>query len=206
MVPSPRGGKPRAAPCVRPVVRFNLVNRRVHYWATAFLALPVLVVIGSGVLLQLKKQWRWVQPEEKRGTGTSPEVSLDTILRSVQMERPAITGWDDVNRIDLRPAKGVAKVWLRDGWEVQVDLGTGRVLQSAYRRSDVIEAIHDGSFFGGDWTKLGLFFPAGLVLFVMWLSGIWMFLVPLIAKRRRRRAAEDVPPPAIRLVRPRELP
>ena len=55
--------------------------------------------------------------------------------------------------------------------------------------SDLIESIHDGSFFGGDWTKLGLFIPAGLVLFVLWLSGLWMWWVPFAAKRRRTSAA-----------------
>ena len=68
-----------------------------------------------------------------------------------------------------------------------VDLGTGRVLQSAYRRSGVIESLHDGSFFGGEAGRLGLFLPAGIVLFVMWVTGIWMFTAPLLAKRRRRR-------------------
>ena len=69
--------------------------------------------------------------------------------------------WDDVNRLDVRPGRGVVKAWLMNGYEVQVDLGTGRVLQTAYRRSDLIESIHDGSFFAGDWTKLGLFLPVG---------------------------------------------
>ena len=68
---------------------------------------------------------------------------------------------------------------------MQVDLGTGQVLQTAYRRSDLIESIHDGSFFAGDWTKLGLFLPAGLVLLFLWISGLWMWWVPFIAKRRR---------------------
>jgi uncharacterized iron-regulated membrane protein len=169
-------------------VRFNLLNRKVHYWATAFLALPVLVVIFSGLLLQLKKQWTWVQPAEQRGTGTAPAIGLDAILRSVQAEHPGVAGWGDVNRIDLRPSKALAKVWLRDGWEVQVDLGTGRVLQSAYRRSDLLESIHDGSFFGGDWSKLGIFLPAGITLLLMWISGLWMFIFPILAKRRRRKA------------------
>jgi hypothetical protein len=57
-----------------------------------------------------------------------------------------------------------------------VDLGTGRVLQHAYRRSDLIESIHDGSFFGGNWTKLGLFLPAGLMLLFLWISGLFLFL------------------------------
>jgi len=71
----------------------------------------------------------------------------------------------------------------------KLDLGSGRVLQTAYRRSDLIESIHDGSFFGGDWTKLGVFLPTGIVLLLLWCGGMWMWWVPFIAKRRRRRAA-----------------
>ena len=82
----------------------------------------------------------------------------------------------------------MAKVWLDSGWEVQVDLGTGRVLHTAYRRSDVIESIHDGSLFGGDWIKLGLFLPAGFVLLVLWFSGLWMWWIPIASKRRRAAA------------------
>lgn len=48
---------------------------------------------------------------------------------------------------------------------------------SKYRRSDLIESIRDGSFFGGDWVKLGLFLPAGLVLLLLWFSGLWMWWV-----------------------------
>ena len=33
---------------------------------------------------------------------------------------------------------------------------TGQVLQTAYRRSDFIESVHDGSVFAGDWTFTGL--------------------------------------------------
>ena len=59
------------------------------------------------------------------------------------------------------------------------------MLQVAYRRSDLIESIHDGSFFAGDWTKLGLFLPTGVTLFLMWCGGLWMFWVPFWAKRKR---------------------
>ena len=99
-----------------------------------------------------------------------------------------VAGWDDVNRLDVRPGRGTVKAWLMNGYEVQVDLGTGRVLQTAYRRSDIIETIHDGSFFAGDWTKLGLFLPGGLAMLLLWISGLWMWWVPFIAKRRRRTA------------------
>jgi uncharacterized iron-regulated membrane protein len=165
---------------------FNVLNRRVHYWASITVAIPLLVIICSGLLLQAKKQSAWVQPPEQRGTGTAPRMSLEQVLEQLkQVPDMQVAGWDDVNRIDVRPGRGVAKVWLQNGYEVQVDLGTGRVLQVAYRRSDLIESIHDGSFFGGDWTKLGLFLPAGLTLLLLWCGGLWMFWVPFWAKRKR---------------------
>jgi hypothetical protein len=96
-----------------------------------------------------------------------------------------VESWADVNRLDVRPGRGMVKVWLNNGYEVQVDLGSGKVLQVAYRRSDLIESIHDGSFFAGDWTKLGLFLPAGVTLLLLWCSGLRMFWVPFWAKRKR---------------------
>ena len=141
-------------------------------------------------MLQAKKQSTWVQPAEMRGTGTSPAIDFDGVLAAVKtVPGMNVRSWDDVNRIDVRIAKGVAKVWLMNGYEVQVDLGTGAVLQTAYRRSDLIESIHDGSFFAGDWTKLGLFLPAGIVVLLLWLSGMWMWWVPFVAKRARRAQA-----------------
>ena len=173
-------------------MRFNLLTRKIHYWGAAAIAVPVLVIISTGILLQTKKQWSWVQPTEQRGTGTSPAIDLNGILASVQaVSELAVTGWDDINRLDVRPGRGVVKVWLHSGWEVQVDLGTGRVLQSAYRRSDLIESIHDGSFIAGDLTKLGIFLPAGIVLLCMWLTGLWMFWLPFSVKRKRRNAASQ---------------
>ena len=168
----------------------SILIRKLHYWASLAITLPASVLIASGLLLQAKKHWTWVQPEEQRGSVTTPRITTDSVLGSVRaVPAHEVDGWDDVNRIDFRPGRGVAKVWLQNGVEVQVDLGTGAVLQSAYRRSDLIESIHDGSFFGGDLVKLGVFLPTGIILFFMWGSGIWLFLVPILAKRRRAAAA-----------------
>ncbi|HET7697591.1 MAG TPA: PepSY domain-containing protein [Vicinamibacterales bacterium] len=168
-------------------MKFNVANRKVHYWASAIVALPALILLGSGLLLQAKKHWSWVQPAEHRGTGSAPALDFHQLLDSVR-RHPSheVTSWADVNRIDVRPGRGVAKVWLQSGHEVQVDLGTGRVLHSAYRRSDLIESIHDGSFFGGDWIKLGVFLPTGVVLLLLWGSGLWMWWVTFSGRRRVR--------------------
>jgi hypothetical protein len=145
-------------------------------------------MIISGLFLQSKKHWAWVQPVEHRGTGKAPVIGLDEILTSLRtVPEMNVQTWDDVNRIDVRPGRGVAKAWLMNGYEVQVDLGTGRVMQTAYRRSDLIETIHDGSWFAGDWTKLGLFLPSGIVVLLLWLSGMWMWWVPFAAKRQAEK-------------------
>ena len=167
---------------------FNVLNRKIHYWISFGAALPMLVMIGSGLLLQGKKQFAWVQPPEQRGTGTTPAIDLEGVLAALRtVPAMQVQTWADVNRLDVRPSRGVVKAWLMNGYEVQIDLGTGRVLQTAYRRSDLIESIHDGSFFAGDWTKLGLFLPAGVVVLFLWLGGMWMWWVPFVAKRRARK-------------------
>lgn len=169
---------------------FNVFNRKIHYWTSFIVAVPMAVMIGSGLLLQAKKQWTWVQPAEIRGTGTTPVIGLEAILAATRtVPDMQVQTWDDVSRLDVRVDRGLAKVSLVNGYEVQVDLGTGRVLQTAYRRSDLIESIHDGSYFGGDWTKLGLFLPTGISLALLWIGGLWMWWVPFAAKRRRRRRA-----------------
>jgi hypothetical protein len=175
-------------------VSFNVLNRKIHYWASFIVAVPLLVIIATGILLQGKKQVTWVQPAEHLGTGTAPAIDLEGILAATRRAPGVnVTGWDDIDRFDVRPGKGMVKVLLVSGWEVQIDLGTGEVMQTAYRRSDLIESLHDGSFFLGDWTKLGLFLPTAIGLLLLWLGGMWMWWVPYSAKRRirHRRAASS---------------
>ncbi len=160
--------------------------RKVHAWISVVIALPLLVVIGSGVLLQLKKHAAWIQPPEQRGATGDPAIAFDRILeacRSVPEARVAT--WDDVHRIDVRPSRGMLKVWAKSDIEVQVCAVSGAVLQVAARRSDLIESIHDGSWFH-ELAKPGLFLPAGILLFLLWLSGLYLFFQPRLARRRRR--------------------
>ncbi|XZE43244.1 PepSY domain-containing protein [Pirellulaceae bacterium SH467] len=168
-------------------MRPHILNRRIHYWGTLAVAIPMLIVIATGILLQLKKEIPWVQPPEQKGTGATPTASLDAMLSSIRLE-PGFESlsWEDVKRIDVRPSKGMAKWTLTGDWEIQVDSESAQVLQTAIRRSDWIEAMHDGSYFGGDWMKYGLFLPAAIALLAMWGSGLWMFWQPIQAKRRKR--------------------
>lgn len=167
-------------------MKLSRLNRLVHRWGAITIALPAIVVIVSGIILQLKKESAWIQPATSRGVGTQPSLSFDQILSAAQAVPEAeVKSWDDIDRLDVRPNKGVVKVRCNNRWEVQLDTQTAEVLQVAYRRSDLIEAIHDGSFFA-DAAKLWVFLPTAVVFAVLWGTGIYLFFQPRLAKRRNR--------------------
>jgi len=160
-------------------------NRKIHYWGAALCAVPVLLVILTGIPLLLKKQSAWIQPPTREGSAGAPMVSFERIYRAVAAVPEAqVRSWEDIERMDVRPDKGVIKVVTRGRMEVQVDHRSGEVLQTAIRRSDVIESLHDGSFFH-ERVKLWVFLPSALVLLVLWCTGIYLFVKPILARRKR---------------------
>ncbi len=174
-------------------MRFNLLNRKIHAWGSLIASLPVIVILVTGLMLQLKKEWDFVQPPEQRGTGQAPQISFEQILAACQaIPDLGIASWDDVHRIDLRPSRGLIKVTTLDDWEIQIDAGTGEVLQVAIRRSDWIESLHDGSWFH-PLAKHWLFLPAGIILLVLWLTGLYLFFQPYYTRWRRRQRRETSP-------------
>ncbi len=156
---------------------WNWWSRKLHRWGAILSALPLLLVIVTGLLLQVKKQVAWVQPPTQRGQYRNEhfDKSWQDILAIVKTVPEAqVGGWKDIERIDVRPSHGAAKVLCANRWEVQVDLSTGDILSSNYRRSDLIESLHDGSFFS-DAAKLWIFLPSGLILLALWLTGAWLW-------------------------------
>ena len=167
-------------------MKASRLNRLVHRWGSILIAVPALCVLLTGVVLQLKKQSAWIQPSTQNGAQREPKLSFEEVLDIVKTVPEAeIQSWDDIDRLDVRPSKGMLKVRAKNRWEVQVDTATGDVLQVAFRRSDLIESLHDGSFFS-DWVKLGIFLPTALVLVVLWGTGVYLFFLPQLAKRKKR--------------------
>lgn len=163
-------------------------NRKLHRWGSIAIALPFLVVLCTGLLLQLKKQLTWVQPREFKTANHIPTVSMEQILASVRAVPEAkVSTWEDIDRLDVRPGKGIVKVLTVGRWELQLDLASGAVLQSAYRRSDVIESLHDGSWFH-DLVKLWVFLPAAVIVLGLWITGMYLFVLPFRARANKRRA------------------
>jgi uncharacterized iron-regulated membrane protein len=177
------------------VRRLNVWSRRLHRWGAIAAALPVVVILCTGLMLQLKKQIAWIQPPTQTGSGQRPIISFNAILDAARStEQAGIRDWTDINRLDVRPDIGIVKVITNSEWEVQIDTATGAVLQTHVRRSDLIESLHDGTFFH-EYARLGVFLPAGVLLLGLWLTGLYLWFLPIVARRngRRRRAAGSQP-------------
>lgn len=171
-------------------INWNILSRKTHYWSSLAILLPALVIIGSGVVLQLKKDVHWIQPVSQRGADGPPQISFEEILTAARsVEAAEIDGWEDIDRLDVRPDRGMLKIRSLNRWEIQIDTASAEVLQVAYRRSDLIETIHDGSFFH-DNIKLWIFFPTAIILLFMWLTGIYLFVIPFLARRKKRQRLE----------------
>ena len=168
-------------------MKLSKLSRVSHRWGSIIALVPITIIIFSGIVLQLKKVSPYIQPPTQHGAGTEPAISFERILEVARTVPEAeIESWEDVDRLDVRPGKGVVKVRCKNRYEVQIDTETAEILQVAFRRSDLIESIHDGTFFH-DQVKLWVFLPAGIVLAALLITGLHLFLLPYLARRKRAR-------------------
>lgn len=163
--------------------------RKIHRFSTLVLFLFLLIIGISGIILGWKKNsGEIIMPHTYEGSSTnlSEWLSLDSIYTvasraiadSVSPGLPV-----DLDRIDIRKEKGVAKVvFLRHHWEVQVDGATGTILHTGKRRSDLFEDIHDGSIIdniaGTPNGEFKLIYTSlmGIALITFTITGLWLYL------------------------------
>ncbi len=167
-------------------INVRVWGRKLHRIAAIVTAVPFLVILLSGFLLQMRGEYEWVQPPVQAGQKGDPTVSFEKLLTAAMgVPEAEVRTWDDIERVDVRPNDGIAKVICKSRIEVQVDLRTGEVLQVAPRRSDLIAAIHNGSFFH-EAAEEFIFVPTAVILLGLWGSGIYLWILPLAVKFRRK--------------------
>ena len=169
-------------------------SRKIHRWGAIIIALPFLIVLISGIFLQLKKDVPWIQPITQTGISDTLSISFDQILATAKtIEKAEIQTWSDIDRLDVRPDKGIVKVRAVNHWEIQIDTQSGEVLQTEFRRTNIIESLHDGTWFH-DNAKLWVFLPSSIIVLVLWITGIYLFLVPYLSKRNNRKRLKAIKP------------
>ncbi len=154
-----------------------------HRYLGLVLCLLLIISAGTGILLALKKDVAIIQPSTQRGTVTDltqwKRISELSLLgkEALYKSYPEQVG-NRVDRIDVRPSKGMVKVLFKDdNWEVQLDGASGEVLSVDVRYSDWIESLHDGSIFG-DIFKLTAMNFLGWGVMLLAITGFWLWYGP----------------------------
>ncbi len=179
------------------------VFRQIHRTTGAFLFIFFFVVSISGLMLGWKDHSGGIfLPSSQRGTSTNlgdwlTIDSLQTIAFKVARDSVSKDIALDLNRIDARPSKGMVKFLFREGYvEIQLDGATGKVLSIAKRNSDLIENLHDGSYWdkllGTSDEQIKLIYTniLGLALLTFTITGFWLWFGP---KRLRKLRLHNRP-------------
>ena len=163
--------------------------RTLHKW----LGIPLIIfffIIGiTSILLAWKKKAELLPPTLETKIEQGDWISPAEMVRIAEAEMAKIGESTEVDRIDIRPDKGVAKVTFKTHFtEVQLDGMSGEVLSIETRHSDWIEKVHDGSIVdfyleGDEATKLTYSTLTALGLILMSISGFYLWYFPKLIRR-----------------------
>lgn len=173
-------------------MRFFRTIWLLHRWLGISAGLVLMMTAVTGFLLLIKKDYAWIQPP----TMTCAEGPIEALqpMAAVYeavfaLDLPQFRSEEDIKRVDFRPSKRLHKVVSKhDDLEVQVCAITLATSAPRVRRSDWLEALHDGSWFGEFAHAWVMPAVACLLLFLAG-SGYVMWGVPAWKRWRRRRAA-----------------
>jgi len=169
--------------------------RSLHRWIGLANSLFLVLIASTGLLLAMKKRFDWIQPATQKGeelASLADVASLGSVAEAAfQVGLPELRGPEDIHRFELHVDKNVIKVTSKEGFkEVQVDAKTAKVLQVGDRNDSLLETIHDMSFFSPALHAWVLPIVA-VSLFLLGLSGAYMFAVPIFRRwKHRRKLAE----------------
>lgn len=164
-------------------------TRKLHRLSGISLFMFFFIMAVTGILLGWKKHsGEVIMPDTYRGTTIEMAewLPLDRLSLLAVSALEKQTGERlEVDRIDVRPGKGVLKVLFKDKQlEVQLDGATGEVLSVGRRHNDWIEQVHDGSIID-DWLGIShgifkVFYNSlmGVALIIFTVTGFWLWYGP----------------------------
>lgn len=150
-----------------------------HLWLGVIAAFLVIIIAVTGIMLNHKRALGFMPGTDAR----QPEAFAMALPLPELAERAAAAVTPEVatsgiDRMDVRPDKGIIKVRFNDIGitEVTLALHDGAVLVTGLRNDSFLEQLHSGDAFGGEGYLLSDL--AGGALILLLLSGFWMWLYP----------------------------
>ena len=171
-------------------------TRKIHRYSGIFLFVFLFAVGTTGLLLGWKKNTGGlILAHTAQGSSNDPKdwISLDSLVQQVvsnQMSQKDGRDLVEIDRMEIRPEKGIVKVTFKNNYKgLQLDATTGKVLKEEYRYSDLIEHIHDGTWMDRMVAnKYGIFklvyvTLCGMGLLIFTVTGFWLWYGPKVIKR-----------------------
>jgi hypothetical protein len=173
--------------------------RWLHRKIAVALFIFFLLISITGLLLGIKKHSGLLAPTQKGASSNlSDWLSFDSLHKNAVRYLHDSVSADlsgDVDRMDVRPSKGIIKFSFKGHYTgLQLDGTTGQLLLVEKRKSDFIEDLHDGSIlddlFGtsDEQIKLGYTIVMGISLLMLVLTGMWLWYGPKKLRKDRKSA------------------
>jgi len=173
--------------------------RKVHRITGITLFVFFFLIASTGLLLGWKKNSGDILGSKTyRGTTTElkdwlPLNQLESMAKTHLTRTVPDTKELQLDRIDIRQDKGVAKFIFEDYYGIQIDGATGALLHIDRRRADFVENIHDASLLDnylntGGYIKLIYASIMSIALLLFTVTGFWLWYGP---KRMRRTALQE---------------
>ena len=171
------------------------ILRKLHRWMGIPLIVFFLVIGVTSILLAWKKKAALLPPTLASKVEQGTWILPSEMVRIGEVEMKKLGRDSEVDRIDIRPDKGSAKITFKTHFtEVQVDGYSGEILSVGTRHSDWIEKVHDGSIVdyyttGEEGAKLTYSTLVSLGLIFLALSGFYIWYYPKLMRKMKEEQA-----------------
>ena len=161
--------------------------RKWHRWVSIIFLLPMLVTIVTGSILILRSYLDFVQPAKT----PAQKVNIARVAPLSKVADKAVEHYagelkpTEITSLRYSPSKGYFSVRTKIARELRLHGETLEVLAEGPKRTTFLVKLHEGAYFGS-WARNFIFFPSGLGLLFLSISGATIFFMGEIRLRKSK--------------------
>lgn len=150
--------------------------RILHRKVSILFALPVLIIVVTGVLLILRSKLSWIQSPSPKIKSISIENmrSIPEVFKKLKIYQGLKLNKKDISSIIFKPSKNIFTVRTKDYREIIIHPETLEIINIGPKYSTLLIQIHEGTFFTS-WARDFIFLPTSLALIFLWFSGLVIY-------------------------------
>lgn len=166
-------------------------TRSLHRWIGFVASLFLAIISVTGFFLAMKDRFAFMRPPVQEAVKLENASQILPISKALDIAfgagHPELSELSQVDRVDYRPKDNIFKIISKDGYrEVQVDGTRGTIVSDAFRNDQLMEDIHDMSYFAD--AMHGYLLPTvALGLCFLSISGVFIFFTPIYRRWKFKR-------------------